>query len=711
MNLQPLHLSPKLDLSATLPCLASFDHSSFNDQTELNSKSSCILNGQLICMNILQEFKDYNHKEYLEKHGASIWDSIYDGSALADPEEYLSKFAVIVYADLKKYKFYYWFAFPVINYPLDVNIVKSTSSKDSDSHHKPISDIFNDESLQTIQEEYDKPRSQRKFQKGYFIVKHSKNLTTASETVEIFPLTQYKTAVQDQDMGEESTIYFAYTEPSGIQMYPGWPLRNFLCLIAVQFQLDHLKIIRLRKGPTKNNSRLEIHHSMVFEVYYQLNPQYSVSQIETIPQIPQVTGWEKNESQQMGPKKVDLSSLLDPRKLAEDAVNLNLRLMKWRLLPSLDLDKIAATKCLLLGCGTLGCHIARGLLAWGIKNIGILDYGKISYSNPVRQTLYNFDDCAKSTATFKAEAAAASLKRIHPSVNVSSYVLSIPMPGHPIASKEIEQTKSDVATLEKLIEEHDVIFLLMDTRESRWLPTVIAMSKQKLVINAAIGFDTFLLQRYGIRDYSRNVEEEVAMHSRCPKSEEDLPTESTSETKSTGVDNYLPSNQLGCYFCNDIVAPGDSTLDRTLDQQCTVSRPGVSMMVSAMAVELLASIISSKAGPLTPAPLEIRNDVEMNDEDCGSELGIVPHSIRGNLARYHIYMPTSPSFNKCSACSSSVIEAYRSKGFEFLQQVFEDPSYLEEVAGLKDLQNISDNVWAFESDDESDGLSILNASS
>lgn len=94
------------------------------------------------------------------------------------------------------------------------------------------------------------------------------------------------------------------------------------------------------------------------------------------------------------------------------------------------------------------------------------------------------------------------------------------MPGHTIVDETA--TRIEFETLRKLIEEHDVICLLMDSRESRWLPTMLGKAEGKIVLNSALGFDTYVVMRHGI---------------------------------STTTGNR--TDELGCYFCNDVVAPSD----------------------------------------------------------------------------------------------------------------------------------------------------------
>lgn len=71
----------------------------------------------------------------------------------------------------------------------------------------------------------------------------------------------------------------------------------------------------------------------------------------------------------LGARLADLAPMMDPSRLADQAVDLNLKLMRWRILPSLDLDKVASTRCLLLGAGTLGCYVARVLMVGNLDRI------------------------------------------------------------------------------------------------------------------------------------------------------------------------------------------------------------------------------------------------------------------------------------------------------------------------------------------------------
>lgn len=52
---------------------------------------------------------------------------------------------------------------------------------------------------------------------------------------------------------------------------------------------------------------------------------------------------------------------------------------------------------------------------WGVRTITLVDNGRVSYSNPVRQSLFQFEDCVKGGKP-KAEAAAEAMKKIFPGV-------------------------------------------------------------------------------------------------------------------------------------------------------------------------------------------------------------------------------------------------------------------------------------------------------
>jgi ubiquitin-like modifier-activating enzyme ATG7 len=208
-------------------------------------------------------------------------------------------------------------------------------------------------------------------------------------------------------------------------------------------------------------------------------------------------GWDLNRNGRPGPRTVDLRPLVSPSHLVRQENDLNLRLIKWCALPELDVDILSGMRMLLLGAGTLGCGVARTLLGWGVRNMTFVDSGRVSYSNPVRQSLlFGIDDC-KEGGKFKAKAAAEALEAIAgPDVRADGVVLTIPMPGHTFGGgrggDETDAVRSDVERLHRLLDECDVVFLLTDTRESRWLPTVIALATETPMITV-LGLDSWLV--------------------------------------------------------------------------------------------------------------------------------------------------------------------------------------------------------------------------
>nr|BAX30162.1 ubiquitin-activating enzyme E1 [Polyandrocarpa misakiensis] len=609
-----------------MPCQHNIEFDSFD--TNNAPPSLCFLSpGVLFNKNTIEEFKESDKKALLESQADVLWDDIKSGRAISDPS-LLCRFMLLTFADLKKYQFYYWFAFSAFLQISDHFKVKSAT---------PMSE-FPVETLENLASAV----TEYKENKGFFLLSfdgENKN------DIQCHSLEDFKTV---NESGKK--YWFVFSDPSGLNNYPGWLLRNFLLLIMLHWIKDikdDINVLCLRLH--NSDGKKVISNSLLLKL------KYCHAEVDNYSSNrPPAVGWEKNKTNKLRPRHVDLAENMDPKRLAESAVDLNLKLMRWRLMPSIDLDKISNSKCLLLGSGTLGCNVARALLGWGVKNITLLDYGKVSFSNPVRQSLFEFTDCSTSGGRPKALAAAERLTKIFPGVNATGVELSIPMPGHPVDTNEktLSKAKEDVQKLEELIDTHNAVFLLMDSRESRWLPTLLCSAKGRLVINAALGFDSYLIMRHGVDTSSESL-------------------------------GACASHKLGCYFCNDVVAPGNSIRDRTLDQQCTVSRPGVSMIASALAAELFVSVIQHKdEGGCIPQ----EDDEAYYDNKDEFPLGKIPHQIRGFLSHYQTLLPTTYSFSKCTACSELVLDRYRSNKVDFLLEVFNSPpKYLEDVTGLTQL--------------------------
>ncbi len=102
--------------------------------------------------------------------------------------------------------------------------------------------------------------------------------------------------------------------------------------------------------------------------------------------------------------------------------------------------------------GCFGCVFAF-LQGWGCRKITFVDSGKVAFSNPVRQSLFEFADCLEGGRP-KAEAAAAALQRIFPEADAQGVQLTIPMPGHPVkeGSPQHKHTSETVQKLDALVQ-------------------------------------------------------------------------------------------------------------------------------------------------------------------------------------------------------------------------------------------------------------------
>jgi hypothetical protein len=129
--------------------------------------------------------------------------------------------------------------------------------------------------------------------------------------------------------------------------------RNFLAFIRIKFRIQNFRLFLCRVDRRGNVTRCS-ESSNAFFSRISCKARTKISGDGTIPEGWNASGWQLNRRGHPGPRTTDLRSIMDPQKLAYESVFLNLSLMKWRAMPSVDIEQHRDKHCLLLGAGTYG---------------------------------------------------------------------------------------------------------------------------------------------------------------------------------------------------------------------------------------------------------------------------------------------------------------------------------------------------------------------
>ena len=229
-------------------------------------------------------------------------------------------------------------------------------------------------------------------------------------------------------------------------------------------------------------------------------------------------------------------------------------------------------------------------------------------------------------------------------------MLEVPLPGRPAPPPGSAAAAAQAAAatqLDALVASHDVVFLLTDTRESRWLPTVAAAAHAVPCLTLALGVDALLVTR--------------------------------SHAFSAGDAAGADPPRMSCYFCADVVAPSDGSAGRAMDEACTISRPGLAPIACALAAELVVALLHH---PQRFSALDAAGST------AGSALGAAPQQLRLDLHTLSVREGAARAFAQCAACSAGVLGEYLRDRAGFLGRALrlEGPAYIERLSGLAALK-------------------------
>ena len=212
-----------------------------------------------------------------------VWEAILDGTIFSCPS-LLSSFTVICFADLKKYKFTYWFAFPALHSD-PVWIPDITEGE------KKARRVSKEEAIKLVEEVQTWRYKVDARQYGFFLARRVRTRSheliiqgvseSGEETTEAVepdvssPITPSQgsqhewniASLSEYEQGFFKSVapqdqYICFADPSTYDENPGWMLRNLLVLIRQRWGLNKVQILSYRD----TQERRDEGRSLVFKL-------------------------------------------------------------------------------------------------------------------------------------------------------------------------------------------------------------------------------------------------------------------------------------------------------------------------------------------------------------------------------------------------------------------------------------------------------------
>ena len=303
----------------------------------------CRAEGMVKNVNTIEEYRNLDKGAILSQSARTIWDAINDSTIYSCPS-LLAFFTAICFADLKKYKFTYLFAFPALHSDPPWRLLPNVESHltlDEDNHGGggKVIHMTGEEtaalvdSVQTWRYRVDAR------QHGFFLAKRRQASSFVGHTGKAAPMKD-GTGMDDETNHRPTTPgtpgdklgftwavgslidyergffedipsedrFVGFTDPSTYPMYPGWMLRNLLVLIRRRWNLDKVQILCYRDTQARRDEAKSIILPLVLETS---DASHTSSLSDNMPKV---TGWERNSAGKVMSRIANLGEYMDPKR-------------------------------------------------------------------------------------------------------------------------------------------------------------------------------------------------------------------------------------------------------------------------------------------------------------------------------------------------------------------------------------------------------------